>query len=138
MVRAVSVAPSAAAIENPRLMIALIAVTDAQTMNGSVIQPLTAWCSKNPVRLLRQTNDTSCCRPCVARGLLQIPRDCAIRQGRPKRDHRNIEQVRHGGARHPIKNGSGWLYGETQAPQQTALPSRHCATLDVSRSKWHF
>jgi hypothetical protein len=40
MVRAASVAPSAAAIENPRLMIALIAVTDAQTMNGSVIQPL--------------------------------------------------------------------------------------------------
>jgi hypothetical protein len=27
-------------MENPRLMIALIAVTDAQMMNGRVIQPL--------------------------------------------------------------------------------------------------
>jgi hypothetical protein len=39
MVRAVLLAPSAAAMENPRLMIALIAVMDAQTMNGRVIQP---------------------------------------------------------------------------------------------------
>ena len=37
MVRAVPLAPSAAAIENPRLMIALIAVIDAQKMNGTVI-----------------------------------------------------------------------------------------------------
>src|SRR3982074_3589874 len=38
MVRAVPVAPRAAAIENPRLMIALIAVIDAQKMNGTVIR----------------------------------------------------------------------------------------------------
>jgi hypothetical protein len=38
MVRAVPVAPRAAAIENPRLMIALIAVIDAQNMNGTVIR----------------------------------------------------------------------------------------------------
>jgi hypothetical protein len=38
MVRAMSVPPRAADKENPRLMIALIAVMDAQTMNGSVIQ----------------------------------------------------------------------------------------------------
>ena len=37
MVRAVPVAPSAAAIENPRLIIALIAVIDAQKINGTVI-----------------------------------------------------------------------------------------------------
>ena len=37
MVRAVPVAPSAAAIENPRLIIALIAVIDAQKRNGTVI-----------------------------------------------------------------------------------------------------
>ena len=43
MVRAVPVAPKAAAIENPRLMIALIAVIDAQKMNGRRIQFLTAW-----------------------------------------------------------------------------------------------
>jgi hypothetical protein len=34
----VPVAPKAAAIENPRLMIALIAVIDAQKMNGTVIR----------------------------------------------------------------------------------------------------
>jgi hypothetical protein len=39
MVRAVSLAPKAAAMENPRLMIALMAVMDAQTVNGRVIQP---------------------------------------------------------------------------------------------------
>jgi hypothetical protein len=38
MVRAIPVAPRAAAIENPRLMIALIAVIDAQKMNGTVIR----------------------------------------------------------------------------------------------------
>src|SRR6478735_8279411 len=37
MVRAVPVALRAAASENPRLMIALIAVTNAQRMNGAVI-----------------------------------------------------------------------------------------------------
>jgi hypothetical protein len=37
MVRAVPVAPSVAAIENPRLIIALIAVIDAQKINGTVI-----------------------------------------------------------------------------------------------------
>ena len=37
MVRAVPVTPRAAAVENPRLMIALIAVIDAQTMKGGVI-----------------------------------------------------------------------------------------------------
>ena len=37
MVRAVPVAPSAAAIENPRLIIALIAVIDAQKIDGTVI-----------------------------------------------------------------------------------------------------
>ena len=37
MVRAVPVAPSAAVIENPRLIIALIAVIDAQKINGTVI-----------------------------------------------------------------------------------------------------
>ena len=35
--RAVPVAPSVAAIENPRLIIALIAVIDAQKINGTVI-----------------------------------------------------------------------------------------------------
>jgi len=50
-----SVAPNAANIENPRLMIALIAVMDAQTMNGRVIQPPAAWCLKNPLKLFRQT-----------------------------------------------------------------------------------
>jgi len=39
MVRAMSVTPRAADKENPRLMMALIAVMDAQTMNGTVIQP---------------------------------------------------------------------------------------------------
>jgi hypothetical protein len=38
MVRAVLLAPSAAAMENPRLMSALIAVMDAQAMKGRVIQ----------------------------------------------------------------------------------------------------
>jgi hypothetical protein len=42
MVRAVSVAPTAAVMENTRLM-ALIAVLDAQKMNGRRIQFLTAW-----------------------------------------------------------------------------------------------
>ena len=37
IVRAVPVAARAAAIENPRLMVALIAVIDAQKMNGTVI-----------------------------------------------------------------------------------------------------
>src|SRR5712675_3789161 len=69
MVRAVSVAPSTAAIENPRLMIALIAVTDAQTMNGSVIQPLTAWCSKNRLscsgrQMIRLAADHASCAAC--------------------------------------------------------------------------
>jgi hypothetical protein len=38
IVRAVPVAPRAAAIENPRLMIALIVVIDAQKTNGTVIR----------------------------------------------------------------------------------------------------
>jgi hypothetical protein len=37
MVRAVPVAPRAAAIENPRLIIALIPVIEAQKINGTVI-----------------------------------------------------------------------------------------------------
>src|SRR3977135_167170 len=43
MVRAVPVAPRAASIENPRLMIALIAVIDAQKMNGTVIRNPYNW-----------------------------------------------------------------------------------------------
>jgi hypothetical protein len=50
-----SVAPRAADIENPRLMIALTAVMDAQTMNGRVIQPPAAGVRKIPVKLFRQT-----------------------------------------------------------------------------------
>jgi hypothetical protein len=42
-------------MENPRLMIALIAVTDAQMMNGRVIHPLGRAAFENPVLLLRQT-----------------------------------------------------------------------------------
>jgi len=38
VIRAVPVTPRAAAIENPRLMIALIAVIEAQKMNGTVIR----------------------------------------------------------------------------------------------------
>jgi hypothetical protein len=38
-------------MENPRLMIALIAVMDAQMINARVIQPLVERCSKNPVML---------------------------------------------------------------------------------------
>jgi len=38
MIRAVPFTPRAAAIENPRLMIALIAVIEAHKMNGTVIR----------------------------------------------------------------------------------------------------
>jgi hypothetical protein len=38
MIRVVPVEPRAAAVENPRLMIALIAVIEAQKMNGTVIR----------------------------------------------------------------------------------------------------
>src|SRR5882672_9547902 len=48
MVRARSVAPRAADIENPKLMIALIAVMDAQTMNGRVIRPPAARSWRHP------------------------------------------------------------------------------------------
>src|SRR5258708_35863377 len=43
MVRAIPVAPRAAATEDPRLMIALIAVIDAQKMNGTVIRAPMIW-----------------------------------------------------------------------------------------------
>jgi hypothetical protein len=75
MVRAVSVAPSAAAIENPRLMIALIAVTDAQTMNGSVIQSLVASVFEKSGSAVPADNEN---RRRVNSGMIRLAADHAL------------------------------------------------------------
>jgi hypothetical protein len=59
MVRAVPVAPRAAAIENPRLTIALIAVIDAQKMNGTVIRNPMMSDHNTQLALWRQTDNSS-------------------------------------------------------------------------------